>query len=138
MNKRPIRSQKKVESKKTKQASNKKNKPRPLQLYISASNNEVTRSHDRLAKNKILPDVVKTPPHSPRLHSSHPQLHTSHHHTHAHKLPLLNNMQAVAMVAVDTEQDKLKVHNFGEGGVKSKRPIRKHPMGRSKSMQPIK
>ena len=125
-------------------------KSRPLQLPISVSQQQLSSmSHDRMVgvakgrhkNSQCLPIVLSNQigavsPHSPRSHTI-----TAPRHTHdENRLPILNNMQAVAMVAVDTEQERLKVHNFRESSPKKPRPLltKKAGMNRSKSMQPVK
>ncbi len=124
------------EEKKSKQPNRKKaSKARPLELPLSRPRDH-NKSHDRQVTKggSFLPTVMSsspqaTPPHSPRpLHRS------------TNKLPILNNMQAVAMVAVDTDQDRLRVHNFGDNATPRKpnkiRPAQR--LGRSRSMLPLK
>lgn len=117
-----------------------KTKQRPLQLLLTTSQNHLAATHQKSCETHVdilkghesvsqfLPNVLT----STSPHPSH-----THHPPSKDKLPLLNNMQAVAMVAVDTEQERFKVHNFGESTPKSK----KHSTqvkSRSKSMQPQK
>ena len=117
------------DEKKLKQSGKKGDKKRPLKLPLS---------HDQQDKSLLfLPNVLSkqiSSPHSPR------PSHTSHPPPSDNKLPLLNNMQAVAMVAVDTEQERFRVQNFGEGSPNKtrKRAVQPKAIGRSKSMQPVK
>lgn len=140
------------EEKKLKQSSVKKGaKARPLELPLSKSHDK--KSHDRQPTkgSAFLPTVTKqaTPPDSPRPHHRTRSTATHPHTSADNKLPLLNNMQVVAMVAVDTDQDRLKVQNYSENAPRPKhatpikpiktRPVhRAGPMGRSKSMMPLK
>lgn len=60
--------------------------------------------------------------------------HITHNH-HSDKLPLLSNMQAVAMVTVDTDQEKLKVQQFnGNKASKVQRSNPEQPVKRSQSL----
>ena len=51
------------------------------------------------------------------------------------KLPSLSNMQAIAMVTVDTDQEKLRVHQFnGDKTSKVQSSNAQQPVKRSKSL----
>ncbi len=125
------------EEKKLKPSSIKKgSRSRPQELPLSHSRNN--KSHDRhMTKgSNFLPAVMSSPQTTPP-HSPHPP-----HISTDNKLPTLNNMQPVAMVAVDTDQDKLKVQNFGESApLKPTNRLsvqRAGPFVRSNSMMPLK
>ncbi len=127
--------------KKSKQNGKKGDRKRPLKLPFSldqlaeANDRPMTKGQDR--SSQFLPNVLSKQTSSP--HVSRPS-HMSHPLPSDNKLPLLNNMQAVAMVAVDTEQERFRVQNFGEGSPNKTRKRASQPkaIGRSKSMQPVK
>lgn len=77
---------------------------------------------------------LSLPPTAPPTATPSKQAHFASSMHNQDKLPMLTNMHAIAMVTVDTEQEKFKVHKFKDDTPQVQSPNAKQSVPRSKSL----